>query len=87
MENVMSRRATITSEVVRLVCELCSITGHLEEESIYLRTRRGNIKMILVDNAVSELYRVNADGKMQREELVTDNFFDVMKEIYKKNQM
>jgi len=83
----MSRRVTITNEIVRLMCDICNIRGYLEEESIYLRTKRGNFKMILADNVVSELYRINSNGEMQKEELVTDNFFDVMKEIYKKNQM
>jgi len=83
----MSRRVTITNEIVRLMCDICNITGYLEEVSIYLRTKRGNFKMILADNVVSELYRINSNGEMQKEELVTDNFFDVMKEIYKKNQM
>lgn len=82
----MSRRVTISSEVVRLMCDLCHFAGKKDGDVLYLTTENAEFKMILKDNIVKKLFKENENGEMQEQELVTDNFFDVMKELYRAEQ-
>ena len=82
----MSRRVTISNEVVRLMCDLCHFSGRKDGDIVYLTTKNAEFKMILKDNIVMKFFKENENGEMQEQELVTDNFFDVMKVLYRAEQ-
>ena len=80
------KRVKISSEVVRLMCDLCHFAGKKDGDVVYLTTKNAEFKMILKDDMVKKLFRENENGEMLEQELVHDNFFDVMKELYRAEQ-
>lgn len=77
----MKKRAKISDEVIRLMCNICHVDGLVEDNVLLIKTRIGRWRMIFDGDEIHELYKLDAKNKLQKQKLETTNFFEIMRKI------
>ena len=77
----MKKRAKISDEVIRLMCNICHVDGFVEDNVLFIKTKIGRWRMIFDGDEIKELYKLDAKNKLQEQNLETTNFFKIMRKI------